>query len=200
MSIIFTSISDPELSMAHYFVHLEHHNNQLDIKIDEAFAPLVSIADETNEKFVQVHLQDLVYCLNFGNVSLHIVQYDIQKAYVRFELYVNEHLFRANIEAWRALAFAKAFHVPIHCSEELFYETMADISQQKLPSCDTPFLKLAIPFVQRVSNDPYAPPITRRIAERREHIIYQELANRQREEKKQRIASLIGRLLQRPFL
>ncbi|MBP7848355.1 hypothetical protein KA013_04035 [Patescibacteria group bacterium] len=199
MDILFSSVSDPELSMGHWFVHLEHHNNQLDIKIDEAFAPLVAIADATNEKFVKVHLPDLVFCLDFGNVSLHIVQYDIQKAYVRFELYVNDHRFVADIEAWRAIAFARAFYIPIYCSEKLFYETMSDISRSKLPSCDTAFLQSAIPFVRMIASDPYATDVTRLIAEKRESIIYHELAKRQKTEKTTQIQQIMSSLSRLPL-
>ncbi len=187
---IFTNISDPELILGNWYVHLTNNREELKVKIDEAFAPLIQIADRSNEKFIAVNLNDLSMCLEFGEVSLHIIQYDIQKCYVRFELYIDGHLFRANIEEWRAIAFAKAFHLPVHCSEELWYDIITDITRSKLTAYNTGFLHLAIPFVRSIADDNREPLNVREAASKREGIIYQELG------KRSKLGGLVGGLTQ----
>jgi len=175
---IFTNISDPELIFGDWYVHLTNNREELKVKVDEAFAPLIQIADRWNEKYVEVNLKDLSMCVNFGNVSLHIIQYDIQKCYVRFELYIDGHLFRTNIEEWRAIAFAKAYDLPVYCSEVLWYDIITDITRSGLTGYRTGFLYLAIPFVRSIADDNHEPLNVREAASKREGIIYQELGKR----------------------
>ncbi len=192
--IIFTKISEPELISGAWYVHLQNQREEIKVKVEDAFAPLISIADRDNDKFITTHFNDLYLCLEFGDITIHIIQYDIQNCYIRFELYIDGHLFRANIESWRALAFAKAYNITIVCAEELWHEIVSDLSLGHIICYPTESLEMALPLIRHMANDEFEPPSVRELAAMKESLVYRELGKRQKEAQRIQIGGIIHSL------
>ncbi len=191
--IVFNNVASPVYEAGAWYCLLENgYGEELKILVDEPYVALIEAARADNEKFVKTHFKELgVYNEIFNDISIHLIQYDIEKCYTKFELYVKEYLFRTNLDAWLMMAFAKAYRLPIICSMDLWYEIVTDLTRSSIAAYRTTSLVLALPLIRKIADDEYTPHSVRSIATKKELLLYEELA------KRQRLSGVMGSLMTR---